>query len=203
MNPVVPGTPRREANEGAFPRAYELCGYAIVSDEGMIADADGTMPAQLRNDADWAYFQAELDRAQLVLLGRLSHLAAPNPRRRPRLVVSASVASLERRPEAWWWNPAALALPAVLERLLPQGGRVAVPGGTGVFDLVLRHGAFAEFHLAHAVGVKIPGGRPAFSALGAGESAGSLLGRCGLQPGPPITLDPAAPVEMVVWRRGP
>src|SRR5271169_3255695 len=61
--------PRRIAARGrAVPlvRMQEIHGYAIVSDDDRIADASGGMPTTLRNEADWAYFQAELDRADLV-----------------------------------------------------------------------------------------------------------------------------------------
>ncbi|MCW5636334.1 MAG: hypothetical protein KIT17_23560 [Rubrivivax sp.] len=200
MSPDLPGA--RSLSRADVMRSHCLCGYAIVSDEGMIADASGRMPPELQNEADWTYFQSQLDLAQLTLLGRESHLAAPNKRDRARLVASSSVAALEKRPDAWWWNPASVSLSRVLEQLLPLGGRIAVPGGMRVFDLVLEQGAFAEFHLARAIGVKIPGGRPAFSAQARGATPESILGRAGLTPGPTITLDEAAPVELVVWRRG-
>ena len=65
--------------------SLEIHGYAIVSDDDRIADASGAMPEALRNEADWAYFQAGLDAADWVALGRASHEAAPNLRRRRRL----------------------------------------------------------------------------------------------------------------------
>ena len=110
----------------------EVHGYAIVSDDDRIADAEGRMPEILRNDADWAYFQAGLDASAVTVLGRLGHEANPNPRGRPRLVVSSSSQGLERRGDGWWWNPQALAWPEVLRQVLPRGGRVAVPGLVGV-----------------------------------------------------------------------
>jgi dihydrofolate reductase len=181
--------------------AYELRAYAIVSDDGMIADAAGAMPEQLKNDADWAHFQAELALAQLVLIGRRSHEASPSRRARPRLVVSGAVAALERRPNAWWWNPRAMPLQRVLETVLPEGGRVAVPGGQGVFDLLLEQQAIDQFHLARAVGVKLPCGRPIFSGLTRGATLEERLAHAGLQPGPTITLDASAPVVLNVWQR--
>ncbi|MDE3175476.1 MAG: hypothetical protein KGM15_05120, partial [Pseudomonadota bacterium] len=60
----------------------EIHGYAIVSQDDRIADAAGIMPECLKNDADWAHFQAELDRADWIALGRASHEAAPNQRGR-------------------------------------------------------------------------------------------------------------------------
>ena len=79
-------------------------GHAIVSVDGMIAAADGSMPPALRNEADWRIFQAALDAAVLVVLGRLGHERNPNPGRK-RLVLSpeeeyALSGGLHRDPEA-------------------------------------------------------------------------------------------------------
>jgi hypothetical protein len=52
-------------------------GYAIVSADGIIADANGEMPNSLRYDADQRFRQSGLDRAAVVIHGRHS------PRRRP------------------------------------------------------------------------------------------------------------------------
>ena len=49
----------------------EIHGYAIVSEDDRITDGSGATPEVLRNQADWAYFQRELDRADLVVLGRI------------------------------------------------------------------------------------------------------------------------------------
>ena len=76
----------------------EFEGHAIVSVDGMIADAEGLMPAALRNDADWRLFQAALDGAALVVLGRLGHARHPNPGRR-RLVVTRAVEALAPDPQ--------------------------------------------------------------------------------------------------------
>jgi hypothetical protein len=81
---------------------HALHGYAIVSDNDRIADAEGRFPDALRSDADWVYFQAGLDRAVVTLMGRQSHEANPNEKNRPRLVMSRSASALERRPDAWW-----------------------------------------------------------------------------------------------------
>lgn len=181
--------------------AYELHGYAIVSDDGMIADAAGVLPEPLKNEADWTYFQAELDLARLVLLGRRSHEAAPNPRGRKRMVASRSVATLERRSDGWWWNPTSVPLSTALEEVVPGGGRIAVPGGQALFDLLINERRFDRFHLSHAVGVRLPGGLPLFSAAKSGTAVDSVLAAAGLAAGPTITLDPRAPVTLTVWRR--
>ena len=184
-------------------------GHAIVSDDDRIADADGRMPDALRNDADWRQFQAALDAADVVLLGRLGHEAHPNPGRR-RMVVSASVAALEKRADAWWWNPAGILLSEALDRLVaqdgiaPRGGvlHVAVPGGTQVFDLVLAGPGFDVFDLARKAGVRVSGGRPVFSACDMlGQAAEEVLSAAGLAASPTQLLDPAAGVTLTRWRR--
>jgi hypothetical protein len=182
-------------------RAVEVHGYAIVSDDDRIADASGAMPEILRNDADWAYFQAELDRASLTVLGRLGHEVNPNPKGRPRLVLSTSVSALERRSGGWWWNPVELPWTEAARTVLPQGGRVAVPGGRRVFDLFLEIG-YDAFHLTRAEGIRIPDGTALFSACDRGLTAEAVLESHGLGAGPRKVIDSKGPVSLVVWRKG-
>lgn len=178
----------------------EIHGYAIVSDDDRIADPEGRMPEALRSEADWAYFQAELDRAAVTVLGRLGHEAHPNPRRRLRLVVSSSASGLERRADGWWWNPQGLDWEAAIRTVLPAGGRVAVPGGRRVFDLFLGIG-YAAFHLSRAEGIRIPGGVALFSACEGGASAEAVLARRGMAVAERRILDPQGPVSLAIWRR--
>src|SRR5262245_61372202 len=94
-------------------------GHAIVSEDGMIADARGEMPDGLRNDADWALFQAALDRSALIVLGSLGHKRHPN-RGRCRLVLTHAVEALAPDPDdllADFWNPAGMPIETVLHRL--------------------------------------------------------------------------------------
>ena len=81
-------------------------GHAIVSADDRIAGPDGLTPASLRNEADWARFQAALDAAAVTVLGRLGHEANANRKGRNRLVLSSSARGVTRRDDAWWWNPA-------------------------------------------------------------------------------------------------
>jgi dihydrofolate reductase len=138
-------------------------GHAIVSEDGMIAAADGSMPPSLRSEADWRLFQAALDRAAIVVLGRLGHSRHPNPGRR-RLVLTHSVADVvpdPRDPLASFWNPAGLSVEAMLERLGISSGTVAVTGGTGTFDLFLPY--YDRFVLSEVRNLTLPGGVPCFS----------------------------------------
>lgn len=183
-----------------MPGAHRLHGYAIVSDDDRIADSAGRFPDALRNDADWAYFQAALDRSDFTLLGRRSHEASPNLKRRRRMIMSRSVAAIEERPDGVWWNPTGIGLQDALSWVLPAGGDIALPGGRDVFDIV---GAarFDTFHLARADGRVLPGGRGLFSACEAGVAAETILAQGGLMPDPALWLDEPARVSLVVWRR--
>jgi hypothetical protein len=180
--------------------SIEVHGYAIISDDDRIADASGATPATLRNDADWTYFQSELDRSDVTVLGRVGHLANPNAKKRLRLVLSESVHDLEHRADAWWWNPAGLPWDEAIRNVLPGGGRVAVPGGRRVFDLFLALG-YDSFHLTRAEGVRVPSGIGLFSACGPSVTAEAILARSGLEPGERRIIDPAGPVTLTLWRR--
>ena len=179
---------------------FDIRGYAIVSDDNNIAAADGLVPLSLRNDKDWAYYQAALDRADVIVFGRRSHELEPNLHGQRRVVVSRTAAGLDRRPDAWWWDPEREPWAAVAAQLLPAGGLVAAPGGQVVFDLFLAIG-FTEFHMSRAHGVTLPGGRGVFSACEAGAPAETVLTQGGLSLSETIPLDPAQGVEMNIWRR--
>jgi hypothetical protein len=178
----------------------EIHGYAIVTDDDRIAGADGATPAGLRNEADWLNFQHELDLADLIVLGRLGHQANPNLKGRRRLVVSNAARGLEARDGDLWWRPAATPWSVVSQALLPAGGRVAVPGGQGVFDLFLSIG-YEAFHLTRGHGVLAPGGRALFSACDSGMSAEAVLTDAGLTAGETRVLDAGANVTLTVWRK--
>jgi hypothetical protein len=181
--------------------AYAFHGHAIVSDNDMIADADGHMPDALMNTSDWARFQRELGKAVAIVLGRKGHLAHRNIHGRNRVVLSTSARGIEKRDDAWWWNPAGASLDAMLAAAAPRGGIVAVPGGRLVFDHFLKIG-YDEFHLARARGVKIADGIPIFSECASGRSAEEVLAAHGLVPTPSDVLDPPAGVAVTVWRKG-
>jgi hypothetical protein len=178
---------------------WHIHGHAIVSADDRIADASGDTPPALRNHADWRRFQAALDRAAVTVLGRLGHEANPNRSGRNRLVVSSSARGIERRPDAWWWNPALASLTDALTRAAPDGGIAAVVGGRLVFDLFLDIG-FDRFDLARANRVLLPDGVPVFSAVGADRTAEAILASR-LVSGPVEILDAAADVSLTVWRR--
>ena len=173
--------------------SIEIIGHAIVSADGRIADRERQMPAALRNDTDWTRFQAALDRAALVVLGRLGHEAHPNPGRR-RLVVTSRIADFEViDAQVLLWNPAGLEFDAVLVRLGIAAGEIAVTGGQAVFDLLLPR--FTRFDLVTVDGALIPDGVPCFSTGWPDE----VLAREGLLVAEREELDPG--VRLEIWRR--
>jgi len=152
----------------------KIVGHAIVSADGRIADSRRQMPAVLRHDKDWSRFQAALDGAALVVLGRLGHEAHPNPGRR-RLVATSRVDRLERIDDlVTLWNPAAIAFEDVASEL-GISGVVAVTGGQQVFDYFLPR--FTHFELVTVDAALLPDGVPCFSGGWPDEAlAGAGLG---------------------------
>lgn len=172
-------------------------GHAIVSADGMIADAEGRMPEGLRNETDWAAFQAALDAAVIVVVGRLGHKRHANPGRR-RLVATGSIRDLTQDrndPLATLWNPAGIGLHEALARLGIGGGTVAVTGGTRVFDLFLP--LYTGFVLSEANGLALPGGTPAFSTA----HPRFTLAAAGLVPAEVALIDAISMVTSTRWER--
>jgi dihydrofolate reductase len=178
-------------------------GYAIVSTEGMIANAGGVMPDAIRNSADQRFLQSELDRAAVVVHGRHSDEGGPRAARRKRLILTRHVASLSSdptRPNALLWNPAGATLDAALAKLSVANGLVAILGGTQVFDLFLP--LYDAFHLTRAAHAKIPNGRPVFSQVSPHRTPEDVLAGAGLKPGHRQDLDAAAGMSLTTWKRG-
>jgi dihydrofolate reductase len=177
-------------------------GYVIVSTEGMLADANGKMPDSIRNDADQEFFQGGLDRAAVVVHGRHSHEGGPHAARRKRLVLSRRIAAIAPDPShsnALLWNPDGATLEQALEAFGVGDGTIAVIGGPEVFDLFLPR--YDAFHLSRAANATIPGGRPAFTAVGPDTKPEDVLAAHGLKAGPQRVLDAAAGVTTVTWQR--
>jgi hypothetical protein len=171
-------------------------GYAIVCRNDCIADVTGAFPDALKNDADWRYFQNELDTCAWTVVGSASHRATPNVKKRRRLILSRTAGGLIEQADGWWWNPAELAWNNVVDRLQLDGAKIGVPGGQVAFDLFLRIG-FASFHLSRANGACIEGGRRVFARSG---SADQTLKSHGLMPGAVQVMDAAADVTLTVYR---
>jgi hypothetical protein len=139
---------------------FRIEGYAIVSADGMIADATGLMPESLKIEADQRFYLEALDRVEVVAHGRLSHEGQPNSPGRRRLILTRQVADLAPDPDnpnARLWNPAGATLEEACAAVGCGAGVMAIAGGTEVFSLFLKIG-YDDFYLARAVNVRLPGG---------------------------------------------
>lgn len=176
-------------------------GYAIVSEDGMLATADRVMPPSLMFEADQRFFQAGLDGVDVIVHGRHSQERQPNSASRHRLVLTRSVAGVAPHPSnvrALLWNPAGATFEQALAALGMPHARAGVIGGGEVFALFLDR--YDVFYLSRAPGARLPGGLPVFPEVPA-MSPEAVLSSHGLIPGLSERLDPAQAVTMVAWRR--
>jgi dihydrofolate reductase len=182
------------------PRRIE--GYAIVSTDGMIANAIGIMPEELKHDADQRFFMHGLDGVEAVVHGRHSHEQQPHSHLRRRLILTRHGPALARDPsneKALFWNPAGASFEEAWAALGVPDGSLAVIGGTEVFGMFLPD--YDVFYLTRAPGVRLPGGRPVFPQVPQ-RTPEEVLASHGLAPGPPQELDAASGLSVVGWRRG-
>jgi dihydrofolate reductase len=188
------------ARDMARPDRIE--GLAIVSADGMIADARGIQPESLKLEADQRFFHAMLDRATALVHGRNSGEGGPHMARRRRLILTRAVKNLASDPlngGTVYWNPAGATLDQAWDALGLCGGVLAVIGGTEPFGLFLELG-YDAFHLTRAAHARLPGGRPVFPGVPA-DTPEALLTRHGLKPEPVQVLDEKAGLTLVTWRR--
>jgi hypothetical protein len=182
----------------------DLCieGYVIVSADGMLADANGVMPDALKFEGDKRFFEAALDRADLIVHGRHSHEGQPNSHLRKRIILTRKIAALAPDPDtpkASLWNPAGASFEEACAFAGVGSGTVAVIGGPLVFDMFMDR--YDTFWLSEAPHVRLPGGEGCFPAVPE-RTPGEVLSAHGLKPGEPQTLDAAHAVNVTPWRRG-
>ncbi|MBI5319263.1 dihydrofolate reductase [Bradyrhizobium sp.] len=181
--------------------ALRFEGYVIVSDDGMLADAQNVMPAALKFEGDKRFFTAALDRAALIVHGRNSHEDQPNSPGRKRIVLTRRVAGVEpdpSNPNALLWNPARAPFEAACARAGVTSGTIAIIGGPSVFDMFMDR--YDTFWLSVAPRVRLPGGEPCFPGVGP-RTPQQVLGLHGMKPGEAAMLDPADGVSVTPWRR--
>jgi hypothetical protein len=186
-----------------MPSLRRIEAYAIISADGMLADANRTIPDAMRVEADQTFFQDGLDRAALIVHGRHSHEGGPRAARRYRLVLTGQVPSLAPDPDhprALLWNPAGISLEDAWSRVGAPPGTLAVIGGTAVYDLFLGIG-YDAFHLSRVRDVRLPGGVPVFGEIGPDRTPEDVLADHGLKGGPERLLDAAAGATLVTWGR--
>jgi len=181
------------------PRRIE--GYAIVSADGMLADATGVMPDALKFEADKCFFERGLDGVDVVVHGRHSHEQQPHSPLRRRLIATRQIPTLAAdpsNPKAWFWNPAGASFEQALAVLGLADARIGVIGGTEVFGLFLD--LYDVFYLSRAAGVRLPGGRPVFPGVPA-RTPETVLASHGLGRGARHALGRAEGLTITAWRR--
>jgi dihydrofolate reductase len=175
--------------------------YAIVSEDGMLADAAGVMPDSLKFEADQRFFSLALDGVAVVVHGRHSHEEQRHSPSRYRLIVTGRIPATSRIPSndrALMWNPAGATLEQALDMLEAPDGSVGVIGGPEVFALFLDR--YDLFQLSRAPNVRLPGGRPVFPEVPA-RTPEQVLARHGLTCRGRLMLDPDKGVALETWRR--
>src|ERR1700693_6001242 len=158
----------------AMSRPRRIEGYAIVSEDGMLANAAGIMPDQLKFDADQNFFERGLDGVDVVVHGRHSHEQQPYSHLRRRLILTRQVPTIAADPsneKALFWNPGGASFEQALIALGVPDGSVGVIGGTDVFGMFLDRYDF--FYLSRVPAVRLPGGRPGFREVAQRPPEGS------------------------------
>src|SRR6202790_5902153 len=89
-----------------MPRPRRIEGYAIVSEDGMLANAPGIMPDSLKFEAYQHFFERGLDGVDVVVHGRHSHERQPCSYLRRRLILTRQVPAIaadpSMKPGAGW-----------------------------------------------------------------------------------------------------
>ena len=169
----------------------------------MLADAAGVMPAALQVPADQRFFEAGLDRADVMVHGRHSQEQQRRSAERRRLIATRRVEALARDPDngrAMLWNPAGASLEAAIAALGLQDATVAVIGATDVFGLFLDR--YDSFYLTRGPRIRLPGGRPVFPGVPA-QAPEAVLAAHGLECAARQVLDETVTLVAARWSRPP
>lgn len=180
---------------------FRFEGCAIVSADGMLADASGNQPPELIVEADQRFFEDKLDAADLIVHGRNSYERQRNSPNRKRVIATRRIAAIEpdqKNRNAMRWNPAGASIEEAAARLGLRTGVVAVIGGTEIFDLFLPR--YDAFWLTLAARIKLPGGVPVFSGV-PHRTAEEILRSHGLAPAETRMLDAVKEVGLIKWAR--
>jgi dihydrofolate reductase len=186
-----------------MPRPRRIEGYAIVSDNGMIANAAGVIPDSLKFEADQRFFEQGLDGVDVVVHGRNSHERQPRSASRRRLILTRKVSATatdKSNNNALFWNPAGASLEQAMAALGAPDGSIGVIGGTDVFGLFLDR--YSVFYLSRAPNLRLPGGRPVFPEVPM-RIPEEVLASHGLDHGQQQVLDLAKGLAVVSWQRSP
>jgi len=187
--------------EGVKNRSTRIEGYAIISEDGMIADGDGNMPPSLKLEADQIFFEQGLDAVDIVVHGRNSHEQQKRSHLRRRVIVTRKIPDIS--PDSTdknilFWNPAGASFEQALDFYGPPNRLIGVVGGTDVFGLFLP--IYDVFYLSTALGVRIPDGRPVFPDVPA-KTPEDVLAENGLVHDQRLVLDKSNGLLIERWCR--
>ncbi len=184
-----------------MPHPCRIEGYAIVSEDGMIANAEGVMPGSLKFEADQHFFESGLDGFDVLVHGRHSNECHLRSALRRRLILTRQIFAISADPsnkKVLFWNPAGASFEQALIALGAPDGSVGVIGGTHVFGMFLDR--YEVFHLSRAANVRLADGRPVFPEVPK-RTPEDVLASHGLDRGQQRLLDPAKGLAIVSWRR--
>jgi hypothetical protein len=176
-------------------------GYAIVSEDGMLADAGGVIPPGLRIDADQHFFESGLGAVDIVVHGRNSQEVLSHSATRRRVILTRSVPTIAADPSnsrAVLWNPAGASFEQALAEFSAPNRSVAVIGGPNVFEWFLD--LYDVFYLSRAANVWIPGGRAIFTGVPL-RAPEVVLADHGLDNPEREVSDTAAGLTITAWQR--
>ena len=181
--------------------ALRIEGYVILSADGMLADANGIMPPELKFEADQAFFEAALDHVDVIVHGRNSFEDQPRSPQRTRIVLTRSIPALARDPDndkATLWNPARASFEDACARAGVTAGVAAIIGGPSVFGMFMDR--YDTFWLSQAHRLKIPGGMGGFPGV-PDRSPEDIFASHGLTATETRVLDAERAVDVTAWRR--
>jgi hypothetical protein len=179
--------------------AFRIEGYVIVSADGMLANTDRVMPAELKFEGDKQFFTDALDRADLIVHGRHSFEDQPNSPLRKRIVLTRTIDAIApdpRNPKAVLWNPVGATFEAARDFAGVHSGTIAIIGGPGVFGMFIDR--YDTFWLSQAAHVRLPGGEPCFPGVPQ-HSPQEILAAHGLRAGDTQILDAANDVSVTPY----
>lgn len=181
--------------------ALRIEGYVILSADGMLADASGVMPPQLKFDADQKFFEAALDRADLIVHGKNSFEDQLRSPLRTRIVLTRTVPALapdRTNPKATLWNPAGASFEDACRHAGVISGNAAIIGGPDVFGMFMDR--YDVFWLSQAHRLTIPDGTGGFPGIPQ-RSPQHILAAHGLKAAETRVLDAERGVDVTAWKR--
>ena len=185
----------------AKPHLMRIEGYVIVSADGMLADASGIMPPELKFEADQRFFESALDAADLIVHGRNSFEDQPRSPERTRIVLTRTIPALARdpaNPKATLWNPAGVSFEDACRESGVTTGTAAIIGGPVVFEMFMDR--FDTFWLSQAHNLTIPGGMGGFLEVPQ-RMPQEVLAAHDLKAVETRVLDAERRVDVTAWRR--